>query len=721
MTNADIARVFSRLATMLEIDGANPFRVRAYREGARVVESQGESMESLANQEGALEALPGIGRDLAQKIRDLATTGTTPMWEELKAKIPLGVVEMTELQGLGPKRVKTLFETMKITTLAQLEEAAKAGQLRELPGFGQKVEENVLKALAVASAYSGRMLLSAVWDVAHALAAHVKAVKGVDQVELAGSFRRRKETVGDLDILVTGGRADDVMQAFITHGDVLQVLGRGDTKSSVTLRNGLQVDLRHVPVESFGAALLYFTGSKEHNIELRRIAIDKGLSLNEYGLTRGQRREAGRTEDEIYRALGLKWIPPELREARGEIERARFYTLPALIEVADLRADLHMHTDRTDGRDTLEAMVRAARDRGYAYIAITEHSKSLPMTFGFNDTRVRQSIGEIEAVRRAVPGIEVLHGLEVDILQDGALDLDDETLGLLDWVIVSLHSHLAMPGPAMTERVLRALDHPAVCAMGHPTARQIGSRDPAAFDMERVLDRAAARGVAMEINAQPDRIDLSDVNAALAHEKGVPLVIDTDAHSVAHLDLMRYGVFAARRAGLTKDDVLNTREYPTFREWLGAKRRDRVQVAVPAMAGAGVAEDAAIEPEPVPIAAGDDPGAPHAPEPAPVRVALPAALPELERVALSELRPSEAPAETPAPARKSRGTTPATKARAAAVKKPAGSKKPPPAAKPTTRAKAATRPKSTGVTKSAARAKPKAATKPKPSGRRKSS
>lgn len=586
MTNADAARVLARLATMLEIDGANPFRVRAYREAARVIESQGEPVEGLAAREGTLEELPGIGRDLAQKIRDLVQTGTIDLYEEMKRKIPLEVVDLTELQGLGPKRVKALFEALGVKSRADLEGAARAGKLRELPGFGEKVEQNVLKALAAASQLSGRMLLAGAWPVAHRLTEHIRQVPGVQQIETAGSFRRRKETVGDLDLLVTGGSSDQVMRAFTTHPDVADVLGQGETKSSVRLRNGLQVDLRLVPAESFGAALLYFTGSKEHNIELRKIAIEKGLSLNEYGLMRGQRTEAGRTEEEVYAALGLSWIPPELREATGEIDLARFYRLPALIEENDLVADLHMHTDRSDGRDTLETMVRAVRDRGYRYCAITEHSKALGFGRGFDEARVRQSVEEIGAMQRKFTDLRILHGLEVDILADGALDLDDDGLAMLDWVIVSLHSRLDQPGPVATERVLRALAHPAVCAMAHPTGRLITGREPAHFDMERVLDRAAELGVAMEINSQPDRIDLKDSHARLAKEKGVRLIIDTDAHSVVQLENIRFGVFAARRAGLTKDDVLNTLPFEDFRKALRRPGRS------PA-GGRGAAKDAA--------------------------------------------------------------------------------------------------------------------------------
>ncbi len=592
LSNADIARVFSRFAVMLELDGANPFRVRAYREAARVLEEQAEPLANLAATEGALEELPGIGKDLAQKIRDLVATGTTPAYEELKKKYPLELVELTELQGLGPKRVRQLFDALQIRDRASLEAAARAGKLRDLPGFGEKLEAKVIQSLSVASQMTGRVLLAGAWPVAHELAEALRKVRGVKTVEIAGSFRRRRETVGDLDLLVTGGAPGAVMDALTKHPLVIEVLGRGETKSSVRLASGLQVDLRLVPEASFGAALLYFSGSKQHNIELRRMAIEKGWSLNEYGLTKGKRVIAGRTEEDIYLALGLKWIPPELREARDEFELARKGKLPRLIEEDDLKGDLHMHSDRSDGRDTLETMVRAARDRGYAYCAITEHSKSLAMAGGFNEARVRKSVSEIEAVRKKVPDIEVLHGLEVDILADGTLDLDDDALALLDWVIVSLHSRLDQPGPEVTQRVLRALEHPRVCAMAHPTGRLIGSRKGAALDFEPIFERAARLGVAMEINSQPDRTDLSDVNARFAHEKGVTIVIDTDAHSVGQLDAIRYGIFAARRAGLTREDVLNTRTGREMRKFL------RSGAVAPPKAGARKASASKVAPSP---------------------------------------------------------------------------------------------------------------------------
>ncbi len=573
-TNADVGRVLATLATMLELDGANTFRVRAYREAARVVDAHPEPLARLADEVGGLEELPGIGRDLAQKIRDVLATGTTALYDEMLEKYPLELVRLTELQGLGAKRVRALFDALGIRDRAGLEAAARAGKLRDLPGFGEKTEQNVLRALEVAGQSSGRMLLAQAWAVAHELAEALRAVPGVKRVELAGSFRRRRDTVGDLDLLATGGEPARVMSAFAGHERVAEVLARGETKSSVRLTDGLQVDLRLVPPESFGAALLYFTGSKAHNIELRRVANDQGLTLNEYGLAReGPAHAKGevvasRTEEEIYRALGLDWIPPELREAQGEIELARAGRLPKLIEERDLRGDLHMHTSRSDGRHSLAEMVRAARDRGYAYVGITEHSKALAMTGGFDEARIERSVREMAAVRREVPGIEVLHGIEVDILADGALDLADEALDRLDWVVASLHSRLAQPPAEATARVLRALEHPAVCALGHPTGRMIGTRPASPFDMEKVIARAAELGVALEINSQPDRLDLSDVHARLAKEKGAVMVIDSDAHSVATLDLVRYGVFVARRAGLEKKDVLNTLPHERLRRAL---------------------------------------------------------------------------------------------------------------------------------------------------------
>lgn len=608
MTNADVARVFHQIAIMLELEGANSFRIRAYREGARAIEQLMEPLATVAEREGGLASLRGIGKDLAARIRDLLATGTTPMYEELRARFPVALVKLTDLQGLGARRVRQLHDALGIHDHASLEAAARAGRLRDLPGFGEKMEQKILQSLAIAERWAGRTLLGGVWTFAHALADELRRVPGVEQVEIAGSFRRRKETVADLDFVVCGGDCDAIMDRFVGHPQVAEVLGRGDTKCSVRITMGLQVDLRHVPAGAFGAALLYFTGSKEHNIALRRIAIERGMSLNEYGLTRGGEVVASRTEEDLYRALDLAWIPPELREDQGEIELAHEGRLPRLLVLEDLRGDLHMHTTRSDGKNSLVEMVTACRDRGYAYCAITEHSQSLAFAGGFDEARVRQSVDEIAEVRRQVPGIEVLHGLEVDILADGTLDLADDALALLDWVTVSLHSRLEQPADVATERVLKALEHPAVCAMSHPSARVIGTRPGVALDFERVFERAAELGVAMEINAQPDRLDLDDGRARRAKEKGVRLVIDTDAHSTRELDMMRYGVFVARRAGLGREHVLNARDPQALREGFRRPATTPAIAATPPSPPSGPSPAAKAEPS-----AGDD--APPRPQP----------------------------------------------------------------------------------------------------------
>ncbi len=571
MQNPEIGHIFRRLAAMLEMKGENPFRVRAYREAARTVEGLASPIAAMVEAGADLTELPGIGKDLAGKIADLVHTGSMELYEKLKREIPVEVADLTELQGLGPKRVKILFDRLHVRNRDDLEEAARAGKVRELPGLGETVEKNILKALETAKSAAGRTLLAGAWTVAQALAQHVRAARGVERVEVAGSFRRRRETVGDLDILAIGPPSPDIMEHFTRHRDVTEVLAQGDTKSSVRLRNGLQVDLRLVPEDSFGACLLYFTGSKEHNIELRKMAQDRGLKINEYGVFRGEKRVAGRTEQEVYKTLGLPYIEPELREAKGEIDAALQGKLPRLVEEKDLRADLHIHTNRTDGKHSLREMVEAARKRGYEYCAITDHSKALRMTGGFDEARVRRSVEEIAEVRRQVKGIDVLHGMEVDILADGALDLDDETLDLLDLVIVAIHSRFEMPGPQITERVLKALANPRVQVLGHPTGRLIGTRGPYAVDLEKVADFAAQHGVALEINAQPDRTDLSDVNARMARGRGAALTISTDAHATAQLDFIRFGVFAARRAWLTAGDVLNALPVERFRKALRSR------------------------------------------------------------------------------------------------------------------------------------------------------
>lgn len=594
MTNAGIARAFQHMAVMLELEGANPFRVRAYREAARVVETLIEPLAVIGSRDKGLEGIPGIGKDLAQKIRDLIATGGFKGYDELRAKYPDEIVALTDLQGLGAKRVKVLVDQLGIRDRAGLEAAARAGRLRDLPGFGLKTEQKILTSIANVSQWSGRVLLTQAWALAESLTAELRALPGVTQVEAAGSLRRRRDTVGDLDIVACGGDCDALMDRFTGLGQIVEVIGRGSTKCSVRVDMGLQVDLRHVPEDSFGAALVYFTGSKAHNIELRRVALDQGCSLNEYALTRGDAVVASRTEHDVYRALGLDWVPPELREGLGEVALAREHRLPKLIALDDLRGDLHMHTTRSDGKASIVEMVRACRERGYAYCAITEHSKSLTFAGGFDEARVRQSVDEIAAARREVPGIRVLHGLEVDILPDGALDLDDDGLKLLDWVTLSLHRTLDQPAPEVTARVLRALEHPAACALSHPTARRIGQRAGVPIDLDAVCMKAAERGVAVEINGQPERTDLCDTQARRAAELGCTLVIDSDAHAVVDLDFVRWGVFAARRAGLTADQVLNTRSPEDLQAFLDRRGRRPAGARAKTAAGSGAAKPGAV-------------------------------------------------------------------------------------------------------------------------------
>ena len=576
-TNADVGRVLATLATMLELDGANSFRVRAYREAARVVDAHPEPLAKLVDEAGGLEELPGIGKDLAQKIRDVLATGSTALYDEMLEKYPLELVRLTELQGLGAKRVRALYDALGIRDRAGLEAAAKAGKLRDLPGFGEKTEQNVLRALEVAGQSSGRMLLAQAWAVAHELAESLRAVPGVKRVELAGSFRRRRDTVGDLDLLATGGEPERVMAAFAGHERVAEVLARGETKSSVRLTDGLQVDLRLVPADSFGAALLYFTGSKAHNIELRRVANDQGLTLNEYGLAReGAHARPG--EGEVvagaHRGGDLPGARPRLdpaRAARGagrdragahgtaaEADRGgRPARRPAHAHLAQRRAPL---ADR-DGAGGARARLRLRRH--HRALAGAGHGRRLRRGAGASARWPRSppSGARCRASRCCTASRWTSSATARSTSTTQALDR-------LDWVVASLHSRLAQPAAEATARVLRALEHPAVCALGHPTGRMIGTRPASPFDMEKVIERAAALGVALEINSQPDRLDLSDAHARLAKDKGATMVIDSDAHSIATLDLVRYGVFVARRAGLEKDDVLNTLPYARLRKAL---------------------------------------------------------------------------------------------------------------------------------------------------------
>ncbi|RMD79053.1 MAG: DNA polymerase/3'-5' exonuclease PolX [Gammaproteobacteria bacterium] len=567
--NADIAAVFDEIADLLEIQGDNPFRIRAYRNAARTLRDMGVEVSELLAQGVDLSRLPGIGKDLAQKIEEVVRTGTLGQLEELRRQVPPGLTELLRLPGLGPKRVQALREHLGIEDLEALRRAAREGRIRELPGFGAKTEQAILQALAQRPAGGEeRVLLATATQYAEPLAEHLRRTPGVEQVVIAGSYRRAKETVGDLDILAIAADHQAVMERFTGYDEVARVLSRGTTRSTVILRSGLQVDLRVVGHESFGAALHYFTGSKAHNIAVRRLGVERGLKINEYGVFRGQRRVAGETEDSVFASVGLPFIPPELREDRGEIEAAQEGRLPELVRLEDLRGDLHCHTKATDGRNSLQEMAEAARKLGLSYLAITEHSRRLTVAKGLDPRRLRQHCAAIDRLNEELRGITLLKGIEVDILEDGSLDLPDEALAELDLVVGAVHSKFNLPRKQQTERILRAMDHRYFSILAHPSGRLLGQREPYEVDMERIIEGARQRGCFLELNAHPERLDLNDVYCKMAKEAGVLVSINSDAHSILDLGNLRYGVGQARRGWLEARDVLNTRPLGQLRRLL---------------------------------------------------------------------------------------------------------------------------------------------------------
>ncbi|TWT57131.1 DNA polymerase/3'-5' exonuclease PolX [Thalassoglobus neptunius] len=569
MTNAEIARVFDEIGDLLEIQGANSFRVRAYRNASRTLEGLSEPVSDLAS-EGvpALTELPGIGKDIASKIVDLLQTGSIPQLEELRDQVPPGVVQMLRIPGIGPKKVGAIFSELNVTTLEDLKAAAETGQIAEMKGFGKKTAQTILEGLEQIAAAGNRFYLAEVKPAAEEIVTDLKSLKSVTEAELAGSARRRKETCGDLDLLVTSTDSKAVMDRLASHDHVEKVLARGDTKQRVRLKIGIELDLRVVPEESYGAAMQYFTGSKEHNIAIRQRAQKRGLKLNEYGLYRDDELVASQTESAIYKAVDLPWIPPELRENRGEIEAAEEGTVPDLIEVQHIKADLHMHTTATDGTASIREMAEAAKARGLKYIAITDHSKRVTMANGLDSDRLRKHWEEIRTVAESLSGIKVLCGIECDILEDAELDLPDDVLSEADWVIAVLHYGLKQPREQIMKRLLNAVRNPNVCAIGHPSGRIIGRRPGADINYTDLFKAAADEGVMMEINSHPSRLDLNEIQAASAKDYGIPIVINTDAHSTSGFDVLEYGVYQARRAGLEKKDVANTLPLSKFRRLL---------------------------------------------------------------------------------------------------------------------------------------------------------
>ncbi len=568
MENKRIAGILRETARLLEIDGAIIGRYRSYEKAAELIDGLPESVEQLIATPEKLTELPGIGERMVEHLKEIVETGDYSLRKKLLKKYPETILDLLELQSLGPKKVAFLWKTFKAGTVADVEKLAKEGKLRDLAGFGEKSEQNILKAVEVFKKSSGRFLISTAEEAATAIIEHImKAGKAVETVTPAGSLRRGKETVGDLDLLLTLGEGhakqkdvDAVAKHILTYPGIDQTLAHGENKVSFTLENGLQVDVRLLEKENFGAALLYFTGSKEHNVTLRGRANEMGYTLNEYELARlkGEKRVAGRTEEEIYGKLKLEYIPPELRENTGEIAAAEEHKLPKLVELRDIKGDLQMHTTASDGKNSIEEMAEAARALGHEYIAITDHSKAVTVANGLDEKRMAAHIKKIHAANEKGLGIRVLAGAEVDLLKEGALDYSDELLAQLDVVVCSIHSYFNLEREAMTERMLAAIENPYAQIIGHPTGRVLLRREPIDYDMEKVLAACAKHGVAMECNSYPDRLDLKDVYLRMCKERGVKVVISTDSHNAGNLSLIRYGVKMARRGWLEKRDVINT-------------------------------------------------------------------------------------------------------------------------------------------------------------------
>lgn len=580
MDNADIARVLNDYAALLEIQGESPFRARAYHHAARTVETLSEPIARLVQEQADLTALSGIGERMAAHIQEIVETGTLTALQQTQTTVPRSLTTLLEVETLGPKKAKQLYEQLGVTSIPELQKALESGTVETLPGFGPKTVEKLRRAVSEAAGHARRLKLADADHLVAPLLTYLRTAPGIGRVEVAGSLRRRQETIGDIDILVTCQKPQPVMAHFLAYPQGQRAERAGKTRATLILHSGLHVDLRIVPPRSYGAALHYFIGSKAHNIAVRTLGLGRGLRINEYGVFRVANGRAGNgtqpkaqriggvTEEDVYRAVDMAWVPPELREDRGEIAAAQQGKLPTLVTVDDLRSNLHMHSTWTDGAETIEAMVQACKDLGYEYCAITDHSQATRVAGGLAASALKQQWKEIEHLRRRMRGITLLRGMEVDILPDGSLDLPDDLLQALDIVLVSLHSQLRMPEPEMTKRVLKALSHPAVDIFAHPTARLLNKRGPVVLDLDAVFRTATEYDVALEINAQPERLDLNDVHVQRARELGVKFIINSDAHSTQGLALVHYGVEQARRGWLEKTQVLNTLPWPQFQQWL---------------------------------------------------------------------------------------------------------------------------------------------------------
>lgn len=557
--NIDIANIFDRLADLLELEGENPFRVRAYRNAAATVENLPQNLEEMVKKGDDLTSLPAIGNDLAQKINDIVNHKEIDLLKRLEEKNPIDFEELNRIQGLGPRRIKKLYEILNVQNIDDLYHAAEEQKIRNLPGFSKKIEEHILEEIKKIKEKYNRMKISTAEQNALPIVEYLRENRSIQDIEIAGSYRRRKETIGDLDILVTCEDSISVMTHFVNYFDIDEVLSKGDTRSSIILKSGIQVDLRVLPQKSYGAAMLYFTGSKAHNIVIRKLAKQKDWKVNEYGLFSNDDFLAGETEKGIYNKLGLPYIEPELRENRGEFEAAERGNLPELIKLSDIKGDLHTHTNLTDGKNTLEEMAEAAQKLGYKYIANTDHSKRVTVAGGLDEKQVFENIKRTDKLNENFKDFTILKGIEVDILEDGSLDLSDKVLKELDIVVGAIHYKFNLSREEQTERILRAMDNHYLNIIAHPTGRLINEREPYDIDLEKIMQKAKENNCILEINSQPSRLDLNDLNSRKAKEMGVKLVISTDAHSTTQYDFMRFGIGQARRGWIEKHNVINTR------------------------------------------------------------------------------------------------------------------------------------------------------------------
>lgn len=569
--NIDIANIFDKLADLLELEGENPFRVRAYRNAAITVENLSQDLSDAVKKGEDLTRLPSIGPDLEQKIYDIVNNKEIELLKRLEEKNPIDLAALTRIQGLGPRKMKKLYDILGVRNIDELAYAAEHKKIRDIPGFSIKAEEHILDEIKKIKEHYNRIKLSTAEQYALPIVEYLRKNRSIKDIEIAGSYRRRQETVGDIDILVTCGDSRSVMTEFVNYEEVKEVLSKGDTRSSVILKSGLQVDLRVVIEQSYGAAMLYFTGSKAHNIVIRRLAKQREWKVNEYGLFSDNDFIAGETEAGIYEKLGLPYIEPELRENRGEFEAAEDGRLPKLIKLSDMKGDLHTHTNLTDGKNTLEEMAQAAQNLGYKYIANTEHSKRVTVAGGLDAEQVIENIKRIDMLNEKFDNFTVLKGIEVDILEDGSLDLPDDVLKELDIVLGAIHYRFNLSREKQTERILKAMDNPYLNILAHPTGRLINEREPIDIDLEKIMRKAKENNCILEINAQPSRLDLNDIHSRAAKEMGVKLVISTDSHSTAQYDYMRFGIGQARRGWIEKKNVINTRDIEQLRKLIKRK------------------------------------------------------------------------------------------------------------------------------------------------------